>query len=121
MAHWFREKTHVASYGLALTIVLSGAAWTAPRTRSMEQQAAQQWQLVKDWPRLPSGVKIGQVSGVAIDTSGHVMVFHRAGGTFDRTATEARPLPTVFEIDPVTGALMQVGAVGIVMRQYAMA
>lgn len=107
MALWFvREKMSVAPYGLAFTILLSGAAWIAPRAPSTGKQTAQQWQLVEDWPRLPTGVTIGQVSGVAIDTSGHVMVFHRAGGTFDRAAKEVRPLPTVFEVDPVTGSLL---------------
>ncbi|XP_050669729.1 peptidyl-alpha-hydroxyglycine alpha-amidating lyase 1-like isoform X2 [Leptidea sinapis] len=38
-----------------------------------------QW--VKDWP--DASVKLGQVSGVAIDPSGHILVFHRASNVWD--------------------------------------
>jgi hypothetical protein len=35
---------------------------------------------VKDWP---DHVQLGQVSGVALDGAGHVLVFHRAGNVWD--------------------------------------
>lgn len=34
------------------------------------------------------------------------MVFHRAGGTFDREATKPRPTATVFELDATSGSLI---------------
>ncbi|XP_053611248.1 peptidyl-alpha-hydroxyglycine alpha-amidating lyase 1-like isoform X2 [Plodia interpunctella] len=37
--------------------------------------------MVHDWPD-PS-IKFGQVSGVAIDNAGHLLVFHRAGNVWD--------------------------------------
>jgi len=44
---------------------------------------------VKDWPRLPSGWRLGQVAGVAVDTEGRYYLYHRGKETpplicFDR-------------------------------------
>ena len=37
------------------------------------------YELVKDWPQLPQGYILSQVTGVGIDTSGNIFLFHRAG------------------------------------------
>ena len=64
--------------GLILVLGLLAAALqlhAAPATRYEE---------VKDWLKLPAGVELGEVSGVATDASGHVFIFHRPGLGFDR-------------------------------------
>jgi peptidylamidoglycolate lyase len=61
---------------------------------------------VKDWPRLPATVQLGECAGVAVDRDGHVFVFHRPGRGFDTAATEKLTEPTVLEIDPISGALL---------------
>src|SRR3954468_20777799 len=86
--------------GLALAIGFATAALqlqAAPATRYEE---------VKDWLKLPAGVELGEVSGVATDRSGHVFVFHRPGRGFDLTAIEKIQKPTVLEIDGETGRLI---------------
>ncbi|XP_060807382.1 peptidyl-alpha-hydroxyglycine alpha-amidating lyase 1 isoform X2 [Amyelois transitella] len=45
-------------------------------------------QMVSDWPD-PS-IKFGQVSGVAIDNAGRVLVFHRAGNIWDVNSFTSR-------------------------------
>ena len=37
------------------------------------------YELVKDWPQLPEGYVLSQVTGVGIDTKQNVFLFHRAG------------------------------------------
>jgi peptidylamidoglycolate lyase len=61
---------------------------------------------VKGWPKLPAGVQFGEVPGVAVDSHGHVFVFHRPGRGFEPDATELLADPAVFEIDAATGALI---------------
>ena len=61
---------------------------------------------VKDWPRLPAGVQLGEVAGVDIDANGHVFVFHRPGRGFEPGATELLEQPAVLEIDGATGHLI---------------
>ena len=61
---------------------------------------------VKDWPKLPPGLQLGEVPGVAIDTNGHVFVFHRPGRGFEPQATELLAEPAILEIDAGTGKLL---------------
>jgi peptidylamidoglycolate lyase len=67
---------------------------------------ATRYEEVKDWLKLPAGMELGEVSGVAADASGHVFIFHRPGRGFDLTATEKIKEPTVLEIDADTGKLV---------------
>ena len=67
---------------------------------------ADRYEEVKDWPRLPAGVQIGECAGVAVDASGHVFVFHRPGRGFDTAATEKLTEPAVLEIDADSGKLL---------------
>jgi peptidylamidoglycolate lyase len=61
---------------------------------------------VANWPKLPSGTELGEVSGVAADQSGQIYIFHRPGRGFDLRATEKIKQPTVFKVDAQTGALI---------------
>lgn len=61
---------------------------------------------IKNWPRLPAGVEMGEAAGVAVDANGHVFVFHRPGRGFDPAATELLKDPAVLEIDGATGRLL---------------
>ena len=68
--------------------------------------APDRYEEVKEWPRLPAGVQLGECAGVAVDVNGHVFVFHRPGRGFDTAATEKLTEPVVLEIDPMSGALL---------------
>jgi peptidylamidoglycolate lyase len=61
---------------------------------------------VKDWPKLPAGVQLGEAAGVAVDMMGHVFVFHRPGRGFDTAATAKLTEPPVLEVDADTGRLI---------------
>ena len=61
---------------------------------------------VKTWPQLPPAVEMGEAAGVAVDTTGHVFVFHRPGRGFDPAATEPLKEPAVLEIDGDSGRLI---------------
>jgi peptidylamidoglycolate lyase len=86
------------SAGAAATAALVLALGTSPPPERYAE--------VKDWPRLPSTVQLGECAGVAVDANGHVLVFHRPGRGFDTAATEKLTDPTVLEIDPASGALL---------------
>ena len=50
---------------------------------------------------------MGEAAGVAVDTDGHVFVFHRPGRGFDPAATEMLAEAPVLEIDGETGRLIR--------------
>jgi len=82
---------------LVLALVAASAARIGPKPAYHE---------VKDWPKLPAGVVLGEVPGVDVDTHGHVFVFHRPGRGFEPEATELLAAPTVLEIDAGSGTLI---------------
>src|SRR5258706_6455848 len=91
------------------SLVLVGlvAVAAGPGVRAREQTPrARSYEEVKDWPRLPSGVQLGECAGVAVDANGHVFVFHRPGRGFDTAATEKLTEPAVLEIDADSGKLL---------------
>jgi peptidylamidoglycolate lyase len=66
---------------------------------------ADKYEEVKGWPNFPAG-KLGEVAGVAVDSHGHVLVFHRPGRGFDTAATERLKDHTVLLLDPETGGVI---------------
>lgn len=77
------------------------------QTDAMKFEPGYEW--VKDWPSLPEGFKLGNPTGLAIDSSGNLLVFHRAS----REWPDVGPLPdspitekTILVIDPGTGRLL---------------
>jgi DNA-binding beta-propeller fold protein YncE len=63
--------------------------------------------LVKDWPQLPKGYVLSQVTGVGIDTNQNVFLFHRTG----RQWTEPFPdslisANTILMLDRETGKIL---------------
>jgi peptidylamidoglycolate lyase len=61
---------------------------------------------VKDWPKLPADVQLGEVPGVDIDSHGHVFIFHRPGRGFEPTATELLDKPAMVVVDANTGRMI---------------
>jgi peptidylamidoglycolate lyase len=114
-----RWRSPISKYGVAL----GGLLLPPPipiRDLPSPDLAAPEWHLVPDWLQLPANVKLGQVSGVGIDTLGHVLLFVRAGRVFDRTATEPIALPTVLEVDPITGTLLASWGAGLFLIPHSL-
>jgi peptidylamidoglycolate lyase len=89
-------KHLLSSAVVAVTLAASG----------VQRGGASGYQEVKDWPRLPAGVQLGEVAGVDIDSHGHVFVFHRPGRGFEPGATELLAKPAVVAFDAGTGTLV---------------
>ena len=60
---------------LAVSLVF-GACNNKPRT-GVENSAKYEW--AKDWPQLPVGYSLSQVTGIGVDTMENVFAFHRTG------------------------------------------
>jgi len=65
------------------------------------------YQLEKDWPQLLPGYQLGQPTGIGIDTSGHIFIFHRAGRRWTNPFPDSTiSLPTILELDNATGKIL---------------
>lgn len=65
------------------------------------------YELVSEWPRLPQGYKLGQPTGIGVDSHDHIYVFHRAG----RVVTHPPPdslisVSTILKLDGETGKIL---------------
>jgi len=100
------SKRSIAFVILALTGGALFAGARATLTAALEPVVGAYVE-VKDWPKLPPGVEMGETSAVAVDNDGHVLAFHRPGRGFEPQATELLTAPTVLEIDPDTGRLIR--------------
>ena len=89
---------------LIFLVVASAAILTLNVAQASKAPAAR-YEEVKGWPDFPAG-EMGEVAGVAVDSHGHVLVFHRPGRGFDTAATELLKDPAVLEIDPQSGRLL---------------
>src|SRR5436853_1439584 len=101
---------------VGLVVVAGGTGARAreqtPRARSYEE--------VKDWPRLPANVQLGECAGVAVDANGHVFIFHRPGRGFDPAATEKLTEPAVLEVDAESGARIKAWGANTCFVPHAM-
>jgi len=76
---------------------------------------------VRDWPALPSGFKLGQPSGVGVDSHDNVLIFHRG----DRTWTTPFPTnpvaaPTVLILNGSKGELLSSWGAGLFIMPHGL-
>lgn len=65
------------------------------------------YELVKDWPQLLPGYSLGQPTGIGIDTSNHIFIFHRAGRRWTTPFPDSTiSLPTILELDNASGKIL---------------
>ena len=94
-------------------LIVASAAILTLNVAQASQAPAIRYEEVKGWPDLSAGVEIGEAAGVAVDTHGHVLVFHRPGRGFDPAATEPLDDHAVLEIDPQTGGIIHAWGAGM--------
>ena len=65
------------------------------------------YELVNDWPQLLPGYLLGQPTGIGIDTSNHIFIFHRAGRRWTKPFPDSTiSLPTILELDNTSGKIL---------------
>ncbi len=63
--------------GLIFLILLFTGCYFEGKSQDLKNPS--KYELVKDWPQLPEGYLLSQPGGIGIDTSQHILVFHRPG------------------------------------------
>ncbi len=89
--------------------------------RSPEKPA--NYQLVKDWPRLPEGYVLGNPSGIGIDSAQHVFVFHRASKKWPLLlsfSTTVIPENTILELDRNSGKIINNWGAGLFIMPHSL-
>ena len=72
IAHWI-PTAKADNAGLACLIGVLAISFATQASADV----AEAYRVVEDWPQLPSGLELGEVTGVAVDSHNHVFIFHR--------------------------------------------
>ncbi|MES2646442.1 MAG: peptidyl-alpha-hydroxyglycine alpha-amidating lyase family protein [Bacteroidota bacterium] len=65
------------------------------------------YELVKNWPRLPSGLLLSQVTGIGVNSQQHILLFHRAGRQWKEPFVDSLiSINTILELERETGAVL---------------
>jgi peptidylamidoglycolate lyase len=100
-----------ARIGITLLILAAifGLIWIAAKYSASPSPSGEAYHLVPNWPSLPEGMAIGQVSGVGVASNGDVFVFHRAERIWEgeELTLDLISSPTIFVLDNETGDLIQ--------------
>ena len=70
------KNVPVAALAALSTATLAGTFAARPLT-NIQAASTSGYEEVKNWPRLPAGIELGECAGVAVDANGRVFVFHR--------------------------------------------
>ncbi len=97
-----------ALLSIVCLLLLTGLVWLVKKNQSSPPPSGEAFQLVAGWPRLPEGTRIGQVSGVDVNSNGDIVVFHRADRIWDgeEYGLDSISSPTIFILDDETGELI---------------
>jgi peptidylamidoglycolate lyase len=82
---------------------------TLASAQSAQPQRGSRYHAVHEWPVLPEGRDLGAVSGIAVDSHGNVIVFHRNERSWpssNELVTTPIALPTVTIFDGRTGQVL---------------
>ena len=93
---------------LILTLLVT-TIWIARKIQVSPSPSGETYRVVRDWPQLPEGIFLGQVSGIDVDSQGRVFIFHRAdriwtGQDFGLDMIQS---PTLLILNGTTGQLTE--------------
>jgi peptidylamidoglycolate lyase len=98
-----------------------GLTWAVAKYIATPPPSGEVYRPVPGWPSLAEGV-IGQVGGVAVDSHGDVIVFHRAGRVWEgeEIALEFIASETVLILDAQTGELLDSWGVNMFVMPHGL-
>ena len=73
---------HVLTTIAAVVLVGCGGSPSPSPPAEVKSESTSLYSLDSDWPKLQTGIALGQVMGVAVDSHNHVFVFHRSDRTW---------------------------------------
>jgi peptidylamidoglycolate lyase len=99
----------ITFFVFALAVVLLTCYFLQPIKKGKGLDTSTRYELVKNWLQLPAGLKLGNPTGISIDTNQNIVVFHRAGRKwplFGSMPTERIENKTILIINKDNGKLI---------------
>lgn len=95
---------------LFLLLLLIAAFYLQPIKKGKGLDTVTKYELVNSWLHLPKDIKLGNPAGIGIDTSGNLIIFHRAGREWPLLGSmPGKPIAdkTILIIDKDSGRIME--------------
>ena len=87
------------------------------------QTQKKSYELVKNWPQLPVGFVLGDVTGVGVDTVQNIFIFHRANREWlSVSSIPNKPIAekTILELDKTTGKIINSWGAGLFIMPHGL-
>lgn len=110
-------------YCLVLAAIILVIAWyLQPVKQGKGSDTITRYELVKDWPRFPTGFHLGNPSGIGIDNQQNLVVFHRAGRTWPLFGMPEDPITekTLLIIDRNNGTIIDSWGEGLFIMPHGL-
>ena len=95
---------------LLIILLISGCGNAEKKETKRKAVSSDDYELVHDWPKLPANFSLGSPTGLGLDTTGNIIVFHRSGRAWDAMPISHLPLikeNTISKIDAKTGEILK--------------
>ena len=104
-----RKSIRWVFFGIVILGTSFGLTWIIAKTRASPPPTGEAYHVVSNWPRLPKGLILGQVTGIDVDSQGNVFVFHRAERVWngEPIQSEVIPSPTVLVLNGKSGEMIE--------------
>lgn len=102
----FRKALYIL---LTAVVALVVAYVLQPLKKGKSRDSTNRYELAEHWPQLPDSIELGNPTGLAMDTSQHLVVFHRAERTwplFGSMPNDPIASNTILIVDPRSGKLL---------------
>jgi DNA-binding beta-propeller fold protein YncE len=95
---------------------------TGTRHLNNSDKDSSKYELVKDWPQLPEGFVLSQVTGVGVDTSQNIFLFHRAGRQWKEPFPDSLiSSNTILMLDGETGKILSSWGANLFIMPHGLA
>jgi peptidylamidoglycolate lyase len=119
---WQRRSSRVFALSAGLIVVLllalRGSRPTTALIETVAPAGSALYQIDAGWPEWPAGMEVGNGSGVALDSAGHLFFLHRAGHPYSES--DLIQSATILELDPESGAVLNQWGAGILKSPHGL-
>lgn len=93
---------------LLITFLTFGCGESKKKGDTHENVKSDSYELVKDWPKLPKDLVLGNPTGLGIDSENNIVVFHRASRVWQEPMPEDKIQEnTILTLDKQTGEVLK--------------
>lgn len=98
----------IATFYFLTSLLLIGCGISKKKDAKSRSEYSESYVLVKDWPKLPKDLVLGNPTGLGIDSDNNILVFHRASRIWEEPMPETKIQEnTILTLNKQTGEILK--------------